>query len=484
MWQSQALNAIFMKRPWLIVLVVMAVLALTAGALYALPSRTVPIARVSFAGGTVRAEIVRDEAAQARGLSGRASLAPDGGMLFVFPAVGSYAIWMKEMRFPIDIFWIRGGKVVDMEERVPAPVPGTRDAKLVRYHSDIPADMILETNAGYATAHGVRIGDAVEVLYGTEKFFSAAAGRELAEVSAKMNALPGTSAPLGVAYTIEALRASPAEGSGFVIGREVAAGRGYKKFAISYRSGTLTISGVMNVPTGAVPAGGFPVLILNHGLISPDIYFSGRGSKREQDFFARHGYATLHPDYRGLASSSPNASAHHDFYVGYSEDVSNLVDALKTARLPYIDTNRIGMWGHSLGGGITARVMTLRHDIKAFVLFASISADAEDNFYELTPEEINYLRATYGPAGAEIYKKISPLTYFNDVAAPVQIHHGTADAAVPVGFSEKIYATLRQYGKEAEYYTYAGQQHEFIEDWPLAAERSLQFFDKYVKEAR
>ncbi len=459
----------------------MALLALTAGALYALPSRTTPVARVSFAGGTLRAEIVRDEAAQARGLSGRGSLPPDSGMLFVFPAAGSYTIWMKAMRFPIDIFWIREGKVVDLEERAPPPAPGTGDNELARYRADAPADIILETNAGYAAAHGIHIGDAVEIAYGQEKFFSAAAGRELGEISANANSSPATSAPAGTEYTIEALRARPAAGSAFAVGQEVAAGSGYKKFSVSYRSGALTISGVMNVPTGAVPASGFPVLILNHGLIHPEIYFSGRGSKREQDFFARHGYITVHPDYRGLASSSPNTAVHHDFYVGYSEDVSNLVDALKTAHLPYLDTNRIGMWGHSMGGGITARVMVLRHDIKAFVLFAPISADAEDNFYELTPEEIDYLHQTYGPAGAEIYKKISPLMYFGDVAAPVQIHHGTVDTAVPISFSEKMYATLRQYGKEVEFYTYAGQKHEFIEAWPLAVERSLQFFDKYVK---
>lgn len=459
----------------------MALLALTAGALYALPSRTTSVARVSFAGGTVRAEIVRDEAAHARGLSGRDSLPPDSGMLFVFPIVDSYTIWMKAMRFPIDIFWIREGKVVDLEERISAPAPGTRESELLRYHADVPADIILETNAGYAAAHGIHIGDAVEIAYGAEKFFSATAGRELGEVSADASPSPATSAPSGTEYTIEALRAHLAAGSGFMVGPGVAAGSGYKKFSISYRSGTFTVSGVMNVPMGMVPAGGFPVLILNHGLISPDIYFSGRGSKREQDFFTRHGYITIHPDYRGLASSSPNTAVHHDFYVGYSEDASNLVDALKKARLPYADTDRIGMWGHSMGGGISVRVMTLRHDLKAFILFAPISADVEDNFYELTPEEMDYLHATYGPADAEIYKKISPLTYFNRVATPVQIHHGTADTAVPIDFSEKIYATLRQYDKEVEYYTYAGEEHEFIEAWSLAAERSLQFFDKYVK---
>ena len=148
------------------------------------------------------------------------------------------------------------------------------------------------------------------------------------------------------------------------------------------------------------------------------------------------------------------------------------------------DTNRMGMWGHSMGGGIAARVAVLSPDIRAFVLFAPISADAEDNFYELAPEEIAWLRATYGAAGGGVYQKISPLNYFSDIGAPVQIHHGLADTAVPVAFSERMFAALRSFDKKSELFTYPGESHEFADVWPLAASRALQFFDKYVKSAR
>ena len=256
---------------------------------------------------------------------------------------------------------------------------------------------------------------------------------------------------------------------------------GYDKFVISYTFGDLTISGVMNVPKGVPPQSGFPVLILNHGLIPPSIYTTGRGSKREQDFFASHGYVTIHADYRGLASSSPDIAAHHDFYVGYSQDVMALLDAIERNPLPFMDTTRIGMWGHSMGGGITSRVMVLRPEVKAFVLFAPISTDVEDNFYELSAEEIQWLHDTYGARGDPIYRNMSPIEYFGDVAAPVQIHVGTADTAVPPLFSENIYQALKREGKSVEYFIYPGQKHEFINDWPLAAARALQFFDHYVK---
>jgi len=247
---------------------------------------------------------------------------------------------------------------------------------------------------------------------------------------------------------------------------------------------------------------------LNHGLIYPGIYFSGRGSKREQDFFARRGYVTIHPDYRGYSSLTPLAAdaspdapqiaaiawpwyganpafpEHHDFYEGYAKDVLALMDALKKQKPAIIDTARIGMWGHSMGGGIAARVMVRTHDVRAYVLFAPISADAEDNFYELTANETEWLRETYGGAGDPAYRRMSPIAYFGDVGAPVQLHHGLADTEVPPAFSRKMFAALTQNNKKAELFTYPGEQHEFAGAWPLAAGRALQFFDQYVKNAR
>ena len=146
-----------------------------------------------------------------------------------------------------------------------------------------------------------------------------------------------------------------------------------------------------------------------------------------------------------------------------------------------MDGHRIGMWGHSMGGGIAARIMALRSDVKAFVLFAPISADVEDNFFELTPEEIQWIHDTYGHAGDPVYRKMSPIEYFADVSAPVQIHHGDGDTAVPLLFSQKMYDALKQNGKKAEFFIYPGEKHEFINDWQLAADRALQFFDHYVK---
>lgn len=416
------------------------------------------------------AEVASDRQAWARGLSGRAALGENEALLFVFGRADQYTIWMKEMRFPIDIFWIKNGVISDIEENAPAPAPGTHDTFLPIYRPDGDAEMVLETAAGFARKHDIHIGDRVRI------------GKETVPGTAEKEA---DAVPLpGEEFTIEALRARPLHGHGFRIGNDVMSGGAYQKFPITYAAGGLTLTGVMNVPALPVPDSGFPVLILNHGLIDPKVYVSGRGSKREQDFFAKNGYITIHPDYRGHASSSPNANPHHDFYVGYTEDVVALIEAIKNYEGALMDRERIGMWGHSMGGGIAARAAVLSPDIRAFVLFAPISADAEENFYELGADEVRWLRATYGPEGDPIYRRISPIEYFSDVRAPVQLHHGIADQAVPITFSEKMFETLTRLNKKAELFIYPGEEHEFADAWPLAASRALQFFDRYIKNAR
>ena len=464
---------------------VVSLLALVAGVLFAFPIYYKDFVVVEINNASMLAEVAGNAQARQKGLGGRDDLPKSGGMLFFFPSIDFHAIWMKDMRFPIDIFWIKDGTIVDLEENAPAPVARTDDSLLPVYQPDVAAEAILETRAGTARKYEIHIGDRVRIIRKGWLTLAREPHVEAYDEEASGNAEIKPPSK-GSEYAIETIRRTPGTGKNFRMEEKVGQTDAYEKYKISYQSGDLTISGVMNVPLEPPPEGGFPTLILNHGLITPEIYFSGRGSKREQDFFARHGYVTIHPDYRGLASSSPNPSVHHDFYAGYAEDVMNLIDAVKELGADFIDVNRLGLWGHSMGGGIAARVMVVRPEIRAYVLFAPISADVEENFYELSEDELAWLESEYGSESEAkvIYEKISPLSYFKDVSAPVQLHHGTADTAVPIHFSEEMYAALVKNGKKAEFFVYPGQKHEFIEDWPLASERALQFFDHYVKNAR
>ncbi len=152
----------------------------------------------------------------------------------------------------------------------------------------------------------------------------------------------------------------------------------YTRRAVTYRSDGLRISGIMNVPEGRGP---FPVLILAHGYIDPDIYTTGRGLRREQDYLARRGYVVLHTDYRNHAGSSDDPRNELEMRLGYTEDVINAVFAVRRSNLPFLDGSRVGLLGRSLGGGLVYNVLTVKPGlVDAAVAFAPVSSDAVDNF--------------------------------------------------------------------------------------------------------
>ncbi len=65
----------------------------------------------------------------------------------------------------------------------------------------------------------------------------------------------------------------------------------------------------------------------------------------------------------------------------------------------------------------------------------------------------------------------------------MQIHHGTDDAEVPVEFSVKLFDQIKAAGEPAEIYTYLGDDHNISQSLTTAIQRSVDFFDKYVKNA-
>jgi len=107
---------------------------------------------------TVFVDIADTPEKRSVGLSGHKELAPDEGMLFVFPEDGMHAFWMKDMSFSIDILWLsRGGLIVDMQQKV---APETYPAAYVPRKE---ARYVLELPSGWVERYTVELGDAVQL---------------------------------------------------------------------------------------------------------------------------------------------------------------------------------------------------------------------------------------------------------------------------------------------------------------------------------
>lgn len=102
-------------------------------------------------------EVALTADSQSQGLSGKIHLPKDAGMYFIFPSAENRNFWMKEMNFPLDIIWIRQGAIVGIAANIPKPESKTATLELIP--SKVPADAVLEINAGLADLYGFKVGD-------------------------------------------------------------------------------------------------------------------------------------------------------------------------------------------------------------------------------------------------------------------------------------------------------------------------------------
>jgi uncharacterized protein len=91
-----------------------------------------------------------------RGLMFRTALAPDRGMLFVYPQERQVSFWMKNTYIPLDLIFIaRSGAILGIAERA---VP--QSTAIIA--SEVPVRAVLEINGGTAQRLGIAVGDRVE----------------------------------------------------------------------------------------------------------------------------------------------------------------------------------------------------------------------------------------------------------------------------------------------------------------------------------
>lgn len=293
---------------------------------------------------------------------------------------------------------------------------------------------------------------------------------------------------------IESLRQKDYPGSEIIIEETLEPGSNYSRHIASYTSDGLKIYGLLTIPAAATPSGGFPAINFIHGHLDEESYTPTERYVAYQDGFARNGYVTFKPDLRGHGQSE-GEPVQSNFSPGYVSDALN--SAATLAKMPQVNPEKIGQWGHSMGGGITLRSMVASDKIKVGVMWAGVVGDYED-LLERYRKRIPWLSTSasprtrsalaealekYGSPSAQnnFWKDIDPYNYLSDISGPVQLHHGDLDDSVPVEFSAHLHEALQDAGKESENFVYQGSDHNIAQGFNLAMQRSIEFFDKHLK---
>lgn len=272
-------------------------------------------------------------------------------------------------------------------------------------------------------------------------------------------------------------------GGELVVEQVLAVNSYFTRTLISYPSDGLKIYGFMNIPRQPAPP--YPVIIAIHGYIEPSIYNTLDYTTRYADALARAGYLVIHPNLRGYP---PSDEGENLFRVGMAVDVLNLIALVKTrggqpGPLAPANPKEIGLWGHSMGGGITTRVITVSPDVKAAVLYGAMGADDQKNYERIFTYFSNGTRGLDELSyPIEAFERISPLKYLDRIQAAVSIHHGVKDPDVPLQWSVDLCKRLQAMKKSVECFLYEGQPHTFHgEEDDLFTLRAVEFYDHYLK---
>jgi dienelactone hydrolase len=271
-----------------------------------------------------------------------------------------------------------------------------------------------------------------------------------------------TSAPPISPYSLEALAARDYGQGELTVEYTWEVKEAFTRYKIVYDSDTLTIHGFVNVPVGDGP---FPVIIALHGYIPASEYETLDYSTRYADSIARKGYIVLHPNLRNFPPSDI-VGRRRDYQSGYVIDVMNLLAharelAGQDGIFKNADFSRLGVWGHSLGGGTALRLVGLVEEIQAAVLYGAVSQ-----------------RYTNANTGITIFD-------YENTNAAFSVHHGVLDDVISVGWSQRLCAQLREAGQDPDCYFYEDQPHTFYslgEGDALFIQRTIAFFDQHLKD--
>jgi fermentation-respiration switch protein FrsA (DUF1100 family) len=308
---------------------------------------------------------------------------------------------------------------------------------------------------------------------------------------------------------IEVMRQQSYPGSPITIEQTLEPGSNYNQYVVSYLSDGYKIYALMTVPTGTKPDAGWPVIVFNHGYITPAQYRTTERYVAYVDTIARNGYIVFKSDYRGHGSSEGEEVTGGGYGTpAYTVDVLNAVASLQA--YADADPNRIGMWGHSMGGQLTLRAMVVSKDIKAGAIWGGVVAPYPDIIARWNhfpghdhdfPEHVGDIPETarhwgqsfdgwvedfsnkYGTSdeNPDYWATISPNAYLADLSGPIELHHSITDEMVPIEWAETLVQQLEMAQQPYELYTYPGDNHNISANFGVAMQRSVAFFDKYVK---
>ena len=202
-------------------------------------------------------------------------------------------------------------------------------------------------------------------------------------------------------------------------------------------------------------------------------------------YLLQKGYVVIMPDYRGSIGYGKawREGVYMDVGGKDAKDAWMVTNYLKT--LPYVDMDRVGVWGLSYGGFFTLIAVT--DQPKLFRAAVDVAGVADYAMYYEDPYHGGWTASRIGTPeqNPNVYANASPLSHMDRLERPLLVLHGTSDVNVPYLHSVRLIDELMKKGKGGlvSFMTYPGEFHYFTREHVLrdAWHRVEDFWDANLK---
>lgn len=268
----------------------------------------------------------------------------------------------------------------------------------------------------------------------------------------------------------------------------------YVGYLTNYTSDGLQVNGYLTIPKGDRPLEGWPAIVFVHGYIPPASYKTLENYSAYVDYLAKNGFVVFKIDLRGHGESEGEARGGY-YSSDYVIDTLSAYSALQT--LDFVNSQKIGIWGHSMAGNVVLRSLASKPIIPAIVIWAGAGYTYEDlqkyriqdNSYQPPASDTvrQRMRAqlfnTYGQFSptSSFWKQVVPTNYLSDIKGAIQLNHAVDDNVVNIEYSRDLNSLLDKTSISHEFKEYSSGGHNISgNSFDQAMQNTVNFFKEHL----
>jgi dienelactone hydrolase len=232
----------------------------------------------------------------------------------------------------------------------------------------------------------------------------------------------------------------------------------FTSYLFSYETYGGKMTGQLNVPqstreqidgkNAVLPA---PVIVMLRGYYPLPSYTTGGGTRNAAAALAKAGFITIAPDFLGYGDSDPEFEDSWEARFAKPAQILQLLETLSQVGLPLrntlnqtvsvsVNANQVGMWAHSNGGQIALSVLQIYSKPIPTTLWAPVTAPFPYSvlYFGLEQADEGKSQRKWLAQFEETYDvyDFSISRHMDRLTGPIQLHHGTADEAAPIAWSD------------------------------------------------